>query len=154
MSPGRALLAALVTGAGLGLIYDFLRPLRHRFTAPADLMFVAALLAAWVQLHFGVLQGDVRFATTVAILAGVLVWEATAGKLLSRIFGWFWNTVAAFFGVLSRPFRMFFEKTGIFIKKVFAYLKKKGTMKTIKPPSRKKQNGGRSNERKEKHIPS
>ena len=52
--------AACLLGMGLGVIYGFLRPLRPRLTALADLIFVACFGAAWVYHSFGICRGDLR----------------------------------------------------------------------------------------------
>ncbi len=51
---------SLLWGAGLGLYYGFLRPLRPRHTTLSDLLFLPALLWAWLQVCFGICRGDIR----------------------------------------------------------------------------------------------
>ena len=53
-------LAACLLGVGLGLVYDFLRPLRPRFTALSDVVFLAVLGYTLIYLFFGVCAGDIR----------------------------------------------------------------------------------------------
>ena len=40
--------AALALGAGLGLFYEFLRPLRPRFTGLGDLLFLSGAFPVWI----------------------------------------------------------------------------------------------------------
>ena len=47
----------LLLGGGLGLLYDFLRPLRRRHNAPADFVFVSVLFPLWVYYSFGLCGG-------------------------------------------------------------------------------------------------
>ena len=87
----------LALGAGLGLWYGFLRPLRRRWDAPADLLFVAGALYAWLVLSFAVCQGDIRIGYTAALILGTVAWEATVGRWLRRPFALFWKGVGAIF---------------------------------------------------------
>ena len=112
-------------GAGLGLLYGFLRPLRPRRTALADSLFVAAALAAWVYLSFGICRGDVRPGYTAALGLGALLWEATAGRPLRRVFQGFWQLLGSIFSLITLPFRKIFKKIRIFSKK-YLHLRKKG----------------------------
>ena len=43
----------MLLGAGLGLLYEFLRPLRPKRTAAADLIFSLAAIWAAAKLGFG-----------------------------------------------------------------------------------------------------
>ena len=54
---------ACLIGAGLGLVYGFLRPLRPKFTALSDLVFLLALLWGWLYLAFGICRGNSGFPT-------------------------------------------------------------------------------------------
>ena len=45
---------ACLLGAGLGLLYGFLRPLRPRHTLAVDGLFVTVLLWTWICLAFGI----------------------------------------------------------------------------------------------------
>ncbi|MBQ8769290.1 MAG: hypothetical protein IJZ15_06580 [Oscillospiraceae bacterium] len=101
----------------LGFVYDFLRPLRPKLTAIADLLFLAALAAGWVYLGFGVCRGDLRFGYTAGLGMGILFWELTATRLLRRAFAYFW-----------RPFQKFFAFFIKNAKKLFATGRKKVTI--------------------------
>lgn len=107
----RALAASLAAGGALGALYGFLRPLRPRLTALADLIFVAAALLAWLQVTFGHFAGDCRPGCILVILAGIMVWEATVGRLLQPIFAAFWRGI-------WWPMR----KMGYFFQKFYNYL--------------------------------
>ena len=89
----RALLTALGMGAALGVFYGFLRPLRPRLTALADLVFVAAAFQAWLAHTFALCGGDSRPVCILAMALGGLAWEATLGRLLRPVFALFWQTM-------------------------------------------------------------
>ena len=78
---GRFLWACLL-GLPLGAAYDFLRPLRPKFTAAADGLFLLAVGWAWLYLGFGICRGDLRLGYSAGLLAGGLIWEGTAGAVV------------------------------------------------------------------------
>ncbi|MBQ2892958.1 MAG: hypothetical protein IJE24_02370 [Oscillospiraceae bacterium] len=121
-------LAACLIGMQLGFVYDFLRPLRPKFTAVGDILFLFALGAGWVYLGFGVCRGDLRFGYTVGLLAGILFWELTATRLLRRFFAAFW-----------RPFQKFFRIFIKNVKKLFATAQKKVTIKCTQKIQKRRQ---------------
>jgi hypothetical protein len=135
LAAGR-LAAACLIGMGLGLCYGFLRPFRHRFPSLGDGLFLLAAAAGWVFLNFYICRGDLRLGYTAALAVGAFFFECTAGMVLRPIFSSFW-------GIIFRPFRKIFQKTGKIIKKLFAYGKKSATIMWGKLCSRKKQKGGR-----------
>ena len=116
----------LAVGAFLGLCYDFLRPLRRRHNAPADVVFGALALMAWVWYSFKICLGDIRLGGTVSLGLGMLLWLGTASMVVRKVFFWFWLAIFRIISVFFLPFRKFFQKTRVFIKKVFAYGKKRG----------------------------
>ena len=124
----------LAVGAILGLLYDFLRPLRRRRNAPADLCFVVALLAGWVWYSFQICGGDIRFGGTASLGIGILLWLGTAGFPARRFFSWFWMVIFRILSVFWLPFAKFFKKIRLFLKKVFAYGKKRGYNRNSNPP--------------------
>lgn len=127
--PGEAALRVLwglAVGALLGLWYDFLRPLRHRHNAPADICFVLTMLLAWVWYSFRICGGDIRFGGTAALGLGFLLWLGTAGMAVRKVFYWFWLAIFRIFSVFVQPFVKIFKKIWLFLKKVFAYGKKRG----------------------------
>ena len=80
ITPGESALRflwGLALGVGLGVCYDFLRPLRKKRNAPADLIFVVCAFLAWVYLSFGVCLGDIRVDITAALPLGALLWLGT-----------------------------------------------------------------------------
>lgn len=93
----------LLLGAGLGVVYGFLRPLRPKFTHLADLVFVVAMFWAWLYLSFAVCQGDIRLAITGALAIGCVAWEASVGRLLRPVFRGFWKIFGGFFRFFTRP---------------------------------------------------
>jgi hypothetical protein len=110
-------LAACLIGMQLGFLYDFLRPLRPKFTAISDLLFLFALGAGWLYLGFGICKGDLRFGYTAGLGMGILFWELTATRLLRPVFAYIWRPIQKFFG--------FFIKNA---KKLFATGRKKVTI--------------------------
>ena len=69
----RNLLVALCLGAGLGVVYGFLRPARRSHPHLADLIFVCCAFYAWLWHGFAVCRGDLRLGYTLALLAGGVV---------------------------------------------------------------------------------
>lgn len=104
---------ALALGAGLGVVYGFLRPLRPRWTLLTDLVFVLAALYAWLFLGFAVCRGEIRLAGTGGLLAGCLAWELSLGRLLRPVFSGFWRVVGGGLRMIWLPFEKimkFFRK--------------------------------------------
>ena len=122
MSPLALLGWGLATGAALGVVYDFLRPLRQRHHAPADLIFVLLMLCAWVQYSFGICLGRIRLVTTAAFLLGLWLWERTVSRPLRPVFFGFWRGIFRILGWITFPAVKIFEKIRKFGKKVFASL--------------------------------
>jgi hypothetical protein len=120
-------LAACLIGMQLGFVYDFLRPLRPKLTAVADLLFLFTLGAGWIYLGFGVCKGDLRVGYTVGLGMGILFWEGTATRLLRPVFAYFW-----------RPFQKFFAFFIKNAKKLFATGRKKVTMNCNKNQRRRR----------------
>ena len=85
------LLWALALGAGLGVVYGFLRPLRPRLTHLADLLFVVVAFYAWLYLSFAICHGQIRLAGTLGLAAGCVAWESTVGRALRPVFFGFWR---------------------------------------------------------------
>ena len=52
--------AGILLGAGLGVLYGFLRPLRPKHTLLGDLLFLTGLGWAWLYLALAVCGGDLR----------------------------------------------------------------------------------------------
>ena len=81
---------ALLTGAALGAVYGFLRPLRPKWTTWADTLFVLTALYGWLFLHFQLCGADVRIAYSAAMILGGFLWEFSLGRLLRPAFSFFW----------------------------------------------------------------
>lgn len=107
-------LTACLLGAGLGLVYDFLRPLRPRFTALSDLLFLGVLGYTLVYLFFGVCRGDIRGGYALGLAAGGFCWEWTLGRIFSPVFAGFWKGLGGLFpgfgGTLEKIFSKKSEK--------------------------------------------
>ena len=119
----------LLLGAGLGVVYGFLRPLRLKWTHLADLMFVIVLFWAWLYLSFAVCRGDIRLAITAALGIGCVAWEATAGRLLRPVFLWFWRIIGGIFRFFTRPVEKLLKNFRKNAKKLLANGKKWFTMR-------------------------
>lgn len=89
---------AVMLGAVLGGIYDWLRPLRPRHTWLSDGLFLASTGYMLVYLAFGVCRGDLRMGYLFGLLTGWFLWEWTVGMLLRPIFSGFWKIVAGIAG--------------------------------------------------------
>ena len=116
--------AAVLLGAGLGLLYGFLRPLRPRLTHLADLLFVIAAFYSWIYLAFAICGGDIRLAYTAGLLVGGFAWEMTVGKWLRPLFFGFWRCVSKFFRFFTRPVEKISKKFIKSVKKLLANEKK------------------------------
>ena len=60
-------------GAALGVYYEFLRPLRPRYTLAADALFLTGCVWVWLIMSFRVCRGDLRLGYSAGLLAGALV---------------------------------------------------------------------------------
>jgi hypothetical protein len=134
----------LLLGCGLGLGFDFLRPVRPRFFG--DLIFCGLMGLVWLYFSFGVCQCDLRLGYAAALILGAIFWCATAGRLLRPVFRGFWKGFYGFFSLIFLPFRKIFQKSGLFLKKVFAYVKKWVTIEWNRRWHRQRMSGGNDNE--------
>lgn len=98
---------ALALGAGTGLIYGFLRPLRPKHTLLADGLFLLAVLRSWLELSFGVSRGDIRLGETLGMAVGALAWEAGPGRLFRPVFRRFWHWVDRGAAAVGMPVKNF-----------------------------------------------
>lgn len=120
--------AACLLGLALGLWYGFLRPLRPRWTALSDLLFLLGVFPVWVYLGFGICGGDLRPGYWAGLFLGGLAWELTVGKLLRPVFRLFWKGLGYIFGWPFPILKKIFTKIGKKVKNVFASEKKSGTI--------------------------
>lgn len=88
---------ACLVGAGLGLVYGFLRPLRRKHSALGDFLFLGAAFWGWLYWGFGICRGDYPGPGLLGLALGGFVWEATAGRLLRPVFLLFWKTIGELF---------------------------------------------------------
>ena len=126
MSPVLQLGWGLALGGGLGLLYDFLRPLRRRHNAPADFVFVSVLLPLWIYYSFGLCGGQIRFANLGTLTAGFFLWMLTLSRLTSPLFFFLWGRLFALFRLLFLPLKKIFKKNWTFCKKSICNFEKKG----------------------------
>lgn len=140
----------LALGAMMGFCYDFLRPLRRRHNTPADALFVALSLYIWVWYGFAICAGDIRFSGTAALGLGAILWMCTFGKLLRRVIFPLWNGIFRVFSWLFLPFKKNFQKIQVFLKKVFASGKKRGTIEWNRRRHIRRISGGNHHEQPNK----
>ena len=95
------LVASLLLGAALGLLYGFLRPLGRRHRHLADGLVVLGAWWAYIYLGFGLCAGDLRLGYVWGLLAGAVVWEATAGRWLQPVFSGIWQILGAMWGLFG-----------------------------------------------------
>ena len=126
------LLQALLLGGLLGVVYGFLRPLRPRWFA--DLLFVWALFAVWVQLVFGLCGGDLRFAYSATLLLGLGLWYMTLGQWLQPVFDFLWKQIFRIFSLIFFPVKKIWIKIRKIRNFLFATDKKWVTIKRNKHP--------------------
>jgi hypothetical protein len=109
-------------GLGLGLAYDFFRPLRHRHLA--DLLFLPILFWAWLFLGFFVCRGDLRPGYWTGLGIGFWVWRMTLSRFIRPIFAGFWKIITLPLELLKK----FLIKMRIFLKNLLADGKKSSTI--------------------------
>ena len=112
-------------GAALGVYYEFLRPLRPRYTLAADALFLTGCVWVWLIMSFRVCRGDLRLGYSAGLLAGGIVWDLAFSSLIAPIFSGFWKFVRAILGFALLPAKKFSE----FAKILFASAKKWVTIK-------------------------
>ena len=122
------LLWAVLYGACLGLVYDFLRPLRPKLTALADSIFLLCTGALWLHLSFAICRGDLRAGYWAGLALGFFLCRISAGRLLRPVFSAFWTFCRRLFALPTRVVRKIFKEIAVFMKKIFASGKKSGTI--------------------------
>ncbi len=108
--------AALGIGAGLGLIYDLLRPLRPRHTLLADGLFLPAAFYGWLELSFRVCQADIRLGYSAAMALGWVLWQAVPGRWIRPVIFRLWGLQCRILATVTRPVKKTFKKSLIFAK--------------------------------------
>lgn len=147
--PGEAALRflwGLALGVLMGVVYEFLQPLRRRRNAPADLLFVGIFLWTWVWYSFRICAGDIRLGGTAALGLGTVLLITVLGKPLRRLFFPFWRGIFHIFTWILAPVKKIFRKILLFLKKVFASGKKRGTIEWIKRRHFRRAFGGHRHE--------
>lgn len=119
---------ACLLGVILGLYYGFLRPLRPKYTALSDSLFVLGAGWVWLYLSFAVCRGDLRLGYTAGLFAGGFGWEMTLGRALRPAFSFFWRGVGIALRFILFPFQIFLKKIVKIIKFLLAFGKKAGTI--------------------------
>jgi hypothetical protein len=121
--------AGLILGGGLGLFYGFLRPPRAKHPHLCDFVFMVGFFLLWIFYGFGICYGDLRFAYSLTLPLGALLWESTGGKALRPLIFRFWRIIYRFFRLLCRPLEYFLKKVRLFLKFLFSSGKKWFTIK-------------------------
>lgn len=116
---------ALLTGAMLGVVYDFLRPLRPRRIWLSDGLFLAATGRALLVLAFDICRGDLRMGYLWGAIAGWMLWQWSLGRLARPLFSRFWKIIAG----IGEFFLWPLQKISKNVKNLFASRKKSGTIK-------------------------
>lgn len=102
MSPHQAIRffgQALVLGAGLGILYGFLRPLGRHHQTLADGLFCLGCWTAWVYGAFGLWDGDLGLWLLLGFSLGGFGWELGPGRFLSPVFDGFWGIIWKLLGI-------------------------------------------------------
>lgn len=141
-SPPGQLWAALVLGGILGIFHEFLRPLRVRRNWPADLLFTAGMLWAWVLLAFPVCGTQVKPLHLALFGAGALGSASLAGPGLQPVFRGFWQGIRAGIRFFLIPGEKFLKIIMNFSKFLYAILKKSVTIVKYTRNSDQKRTGG------------
>lgn len=105
---------SLLIGGALGIVYGFLRPLRPRYTAISDVLFLPAVVYGVLFMAFAVAQGDLRPEHLFGIFLGGILWEWLPGRWLRPVFSALWRPFWKILACFSYIFKKFFEK----IKKI------------------------------------
>ena len=124
----------ILLGCALALLYGFLRPFRPRWLG--DLLFIYALFGAWVRLIFGFCAGDPRFAYTMSLFAGFLLWEVLFGSILYAVFSSFWKRIYRSVDGFLALLKKILKKSGLFLISLYAKSKKWVTIKCNNPPGK------------------
>lgn len=144
------LLWSLAIGAALGLLYGSLRPLRPKWTAICDLIFVIGVFLGWLYVAFAVCGGDMRFALLLAMAAGGVLFDMTVGRLLRPVFRGFWGLLGKIWGILWFPLGKILKKLKNFRKILLAFGKKWVTIGWNSRPRMGRRSGGKPNGKEKK----
>lgn len=128
---GQFLLSALL-GFAYGVLYDFLKGLRHsirKLRHFTDLFFVLCLLLGNLFFALYVGNGEYRIFMPVGSSLGALLYFLLLHSPFFAIFEWFWRIVTFPIRKIWHFFRKNLKKTEKFIKNLFASRKKSVIMK-------------------------
>ena len=149
----RRLLASVVLGMLLGIIYEFLRPLRRKRNWPADLLFFPAALWLWAELAFRFCRTDLRAGNLIVFFLSALFADTAVRPWLSPVFEGFWTGIRSIFHIFLFPFKKFINFTAHFLKYHYAIRKKWGTIDWHIQKQKRQESGGVTHGKK-KNIPS
>ena len=103
-------LQGCLLGIPAGIWYGFLRPLRPRFTALSDLLFLLGFYWCWIYFSFAVCRGDLRLGYAAGLFLGCFGFDRTAGRLLRPLFSLFWKGVFSVSETFTAFIKKIFEK--------------------------------------------
>ena len=114
------LLTSILLGGALGILSSFLQPPGRKHRHLMDLIFSLGTVWVWIYHSFAVCRGDISIWYTLSLFLGCFLEEITAGRLLRPVFDLLWRPVWKLQAFLEK----IFEKTAIFLKKIFTSGKK------------------------------
>lgn len=138
----RRFAAAFLIGILLGIVDEFLFPLRQKKPWLSDLLFLPALGYGWLYVSFAVCRGDIRLGYTLGLLVGALAWKNSIAVLFRPIVARIWAGIFQIFTGFFRILKKFFKKVTIFENFLFSSWKKWFTIVWSYRRSKNKQNGG------------
>lgn len=118
-------LRGCLLGIPAGIWYGFLRPLRPRFTALSDLLFLLGFYWCWIYFSFAVCRGDLRLGYAAGLFLGCFGFDRTAGRLLRPLFSLFWKGVFSVSETFTALIKKILKKQGKF-EKFYLHLEKNG----------------------------
>jgi spore cortex biosynthesis protein YabQ len=141
---------ALLLGAGLGFVYDFMRITRGRvplrgITAGLDVLFWAVCAAASFWFAMSVGGGELRVFAMVAISLGIVLYFTLLSSFVRTIGFVISDGLAELFKVIFRPIFGVAKKIHKFLIKGFSFLSKCRIIKLI--PLRRKKVGDEGEEK-------
>ena len=57
----------------------------------------------WLQLMFGICQGDIRISAYLALLLGVILWESAFSRFARPVFSRFWGIIIRVISIFCLP---------------------------------------------------
>lgn len=113
------LLTSILLGGALGILSSFLQPPGRKHRHLMDLIFSLGTAWVWIYHSFAVCRGDIRIVYLAGMGAGLLLWEATAGRWMHPVFGMLWKFLAGVWQFFLFPWKNFwiFQKFCLHLRK-------------------------------------